>query len=642
MRPGSLAGGLRPAPADLAAWLLGFTLVAYLGLEGGGYDPLVYDQAGIAVWWIVLLGTVATALPRRAPGPLAWAALGLFAAFAGWTALSLGWTESQDKTFAEVARAASYLGIFVLAVFVQAEGGARRMVGAVAAAVALVAAVAVLSRLHPSWFPAGDETAAFLTSGRERLSYPLHYWNALAALVAMGLPLMLHLATGAKSAVARGFAGAAIPLLVLTIFLTLSRTGMAAAALALLIFLVFTSDRFPRLVGLAVTGAGGAVLVFAASGRDALQEGFMNETARQQGDELLAILIVVCLIVGLAQAGLSTLLLDRERRPRWTTMRRDTALAATVGCLLVAFVAALALGAPSRGSDAWDEFKHGGRPGDGTARLTSAAGQSRYQFWSAAVDQNASEPLTGTGAGTFEYWWTRNGDLAEIVRDTHNLYLQTLGELGIVGFALLVALFLTILGGGVANLTRAREERPALAAALAGCAAFMLASTFDWNWQMPVLPAALFLLAAALLARPGEGRRPLGRRALPARVGVAVLAVAAVVAIAIPLGTESLLRQSETAALEGDLGAALEDARAAEAVQPGAAAPRLQQALLLEAGGELDTAAAAARAATEREATNWRTWLIRARVEAERGRAAEAVGHYRRARALNPYSALFD
>jgi hypothetical protein len=641
MRPGSLAGGLRPAPADLAAWLLGFTLVAYVGLEGGGYDQLVHDQVGIAVWWIVLLGTVVTALPRRAPGPLAWAALGLFVAFAGWTALSLGWTESQDKTFAEVARVASYLGVFVLAIFVQAEGGAHRMGGAVASAIVLVAAVAVLSRLHPSWFPAADETAAFLTSGRERLSYPLHYWNALAALVAMGLPLALHLATGARSVLARGLAGAAIPLLGLTIFLTLSRTGMAAAALALIVFLAFSSDRLPRFAGLAVTGAGAAALVLFASQRDALQDGLTNAVARQQGDELLAILILVCLVVCLAQAGVSTLLLDRNRRPAWTRMRPQTALGLTVGCLLVALVAAIALDGPSRASDGWEEFKHGGRPGDGTSRLTSTAGQSRYQFWSAAVDQNASEPLTGTGAGTFEFWWTRNGDLAEIVRDAHNLYLQTLGELGIVGLALLAALFLTILGGGVRNLLRAGEQRPALAAALAGCVAFMLASAFDWNWQMPVLPTALFLLAASLLVEPSEGA-PLGRSALPVRAGVAIVSMAAIIAIAIPLGTEHLLRQSEAEAREGDLPAALEDARAAAAVQPGAAAPRLQQALLLEAGGELEAAATAARAATEREATNWRTWLIRARIEAERGRAEESVEHYRRARALNPYSALFD
>lgn len=640
MRAGFLDRGLRFDPADVAGWLLAFTLVAYLGLEGGGYDPLVHDEAGIAVWWIVLLGTVATALPRRAPGALAWVALGLFAAFAGWTALSLGWTESQDKTFAEAARVAGYLGVFVLAVFIQAEGGARRMVSAVAAAVVLVAAVGLLSRLHPDWFPAADQTAAFLTSGRERLSYPLHYWNALAALVAIGLPLALHLATGARTVLVRGLAAAPIPLLGLTTFLTLSRTGMAAAVLALLVFLAFSSDRLPRLVGLLVTGAGATMLVFAASQRDALQEGLKNEVARQQGDELLGILILVCLLVGLAQAGISALM-ERGERPAWTVVPRGTAAAVTAGCLVVAFVAALAFGAPSRGSDAWEEFKEGGRPGEGTARLTSAAGQSRYQFWSAAVDQNASEPLTGTGAGTFEYWWTRNGDLAEIVRDAHNLYLQTLGELGIVGLLLLVAVFLTILGGGVRNLIRDDDDRPALAAALAGCAAFMLSAAFDWNWQMPVLPVALFLLAAALLARP-EGGPPLGRFSLAGRAGVALVSVAAIVAIAVPLSTESLLRQSEAAAREGDLGAALADARGAEAVQPGAASPRLQQALVLEASGDLDSAAEAARAATERESTNWRTWLIRARIEAERGRAADAVDHYRRARALNPFSSLFD
>lgn len=641
MRSGPRHGGLRLPPADTVVWLLAFTLVTFLGLEGGGYDPLVHDQVGIAVWWVVLAGTAATALPRRSPGTLAWVGLGFLAAFAGWTALSLGWTESQDRTFSELARVATYLAIFALALFVQAERGLERMLSAVAAAVVVVATVAVLSRLHPDWFPAAGETAAFLTSGRERLSYPLHYWNALAALVAIGLPLVLHLATAARRAIFRGLAAAAVPLLVLTLFLTLSRTGMAAAALAVLAFLLLSSDRLPRLVGLVVPGAGAAAVVYAASGRDALQEGLANAAARSQGEELQAILIVVCLVVGLAQVAISVLLPPRERWPAWTHVPRRAAAIATVGCLLAGLVAALALGAPSRASEGWDEFKHGGRPGDGTSRLTSTAGQSRYQFWSEALDQNASEPLTGTGAGTFEYWWTRNGEVAEIVRDTHNLYLQTLGEVGIVGFVLLAGLFLTILVGGVQRLSWAREERPAAAAALGGCVAFMVAAAFDWNWQMPVLPAALLLLGAALLARPGEGR-PFGRFSIAARAGVALASIAAIVAIAIPLSTESLLRQSESQAAEGDLAAALEDARTAEAVQPGAAAPRLQQALVLEASGELAAAAVAARAATEREPTNWRTWLVRSRIEAERGEAAAAIRFYRQARRLNPFSALFD
>ena len=51
----------------VATWVLGFGLVVYLGLEGGGYDPLVHDQVGIAVWWILLAGVVVGALPRRPP-----------------------------------------------------------------------------------------------------------------------------------------------------------------------------------------------------------------------------------------------------------------------------------------------------------------------------------------------------------------------------------------------------------------------------------------------------------------------------------------------------------------------------------------------------------------------------------------------
>jgi Tfp pilus assembly protein PilF len=36
---------------------------------------------------------------------------------------------------------------------------------------------------------------------------------------------------------------------------------------------------------------------------------------------------------------------------------------------------------------------------------------------------------------------------------------------------------------------------------------------------------------------------------------------------------------------------------------------------------------------------NWRLWLVRARIEAESGQVAAAVGDYRRAHALDPRSA---
>jgi len=54
LRLRALSGGLDPQA--IAVWLLGFGLVVYLGLEGGGFDPIVRNQLGIAIWWGILLG----------------------------------------------------------------------------------------------------------------------------------------------------------------------------------------------------------------------------------------------------------------------------------------------------------------------------------------------------------------------------------------------------------------------------------------------------------------------------------------------------------------------------------------------------------------------------------------------------------
>jgi hypothetical protein len=626
----------------VATWALGFGLVVYLGLKGGGYDPLVHDQAGIAVWWVLLATVLVGALPRRRPGPLGWAALGLLAAFLAWTALSLSWTESVERTWADLARVAGYLGVFALALFVRDRRGARRMVAAVGAGIACVALVGLLSRLHPSWFPEAGQTARFLSGGRERLSYPLNYWNALAALIAIGLPLLLQVATCAKWTAARALAAAAMPALALTAFLTLSRGGIAAAVLALAVFLALTSDRLPKALTLLLAAAGGAILIAAASSRDAFHHGLANTAAERQGDQMLVIVLAVCLAVGLIQAGIS-IALERGMRPRWTVVSRRQTLVASTAVLLAALVAAAALDAPGRASDGWSEFKHQGGPGKGAGRLTSVAGEARYQFWGSAVDENATRPLAGTGSGTFEYWWNRNGDTSGRVRDTHSLYMQTLGELGIVGLVLLAAFLLAILIVGIrATLRASRRARPQLAAAVAGTAAFCIVAAFDWMWQIPVLPVATLLLASVLVSAGSRSRaRGAALPWLPLRTAVALAAVVAIVATAIPLAATSLVRSSEADARAGDLTAAFEKARSAQNAQTSAATPRLQEALLLEREGRLRPAAAAARAATERESTNWRTWLVLSRMEAERGRAAAAVRDYRKARSLNPRSPLF-
>lgn len=629
--------------AAVWTWFLSFGLVAYLGLEGGGYDPLVHDQVGIAVWWVVLAGVLVGALPRRRPGALALAGLGFLTAFVAWTALSLTWTESVEKTSADLARVATYLGVFGLALLSCDRESARRVVAAVGAGIVFIAAIALLSRLHPAWFPAADQTAQFLASNRERLSYPLHYWNGLAALIAIGAPLILHMAARARTTLWRSAATAALPLLALTAFFTLSRAGIAAGVVAVALFVVLTSDRLALLPTLALSGLGSLILLLAASSRDVLQDGLLNATADRQGDELLVIVLVVCVAVGLLRAVVDRATRGRTR-PAWTQVPQRNALIAVGAGVLIVLVVAGAAGAPGRVSDGWAEFKEKGSPGKGTERLSSTAGQNRYQLWSAAVKENASEPMTGTGSGTFEYWWARNADVPEVVRDTHSLYLQTLGELGIVGLALLLGFLGIVVGGGCALLLRAGPpERSLLAAALAGSVAFCVAAAFDWMWQLPVLPVALLLLASVLVngARRTEGGAWKGLPLGP-RIAVAAVALTAIVAIAIPLASTSLVRSSEADARAGDLSGALEEARTAQNVQPGAASPRLQQALVLEVQGDYAAATEAARAATEREPTNWRTWLVLSRIEAQNGQAAAAVDAYAKAKSLNPLSPLFD
>ena len=50
-----------------------------------------------------------------------------------------------------------------------------------------------------------------------------------------------------------------------------------------------------------------------------------------------------------------------------------------------------------------------------------------------------SEPLLGTGAGRFEAHWLQERPISFYARDAHNLYLETLAELGAIGLAILLA-----------------------------------------------------------------------------------------------------------------------------------------------------------------------------------------------------------
>jgi hypothetical protein len=635
-------------PPALAAWTLAFAVVAYLALSNGGYDTVVRSQVGVAVWWIVLLGALAGVLPLRF-GVAGWTAIGLLAGFALWTGLAMGWSESAERTSIELGRVATYLGVLVLAIALQGRAAARHTINGLACAIGLVTLLAVLSRLHPGWFPANDH-AEFLGAGSARkLSYPLNYWNALAAFAAMGVPLLLGVALGARTLLGQACAAAALPLSALCIYLTISRGGTLALVVGIVVFVLFVPRRLGAVGLLAVAGAGAAILVSGASQRDAVQDGVVTAAATSQGNELIWLVAIVCCGVALLQVAMGLAARHVECPAVLAPGRRATLLGG-LAVVTVLSVVGVAAGGPGWAGDRWDEFKapvgtvSAGNEDDVFSRLQGANGNSRFQYWQAAIDANATDRLKGIGPGTFEFWWAREGTSAGFVRDAHTIYLETLAETGVVGFVLLIGLLLLLLGTAALRSLRAPPGVSIwIAAAGAAVAAFMVAAAFEWVWEMGAVACAFLVLGAVIVAgraEPMSAGEGVSSRAVVPRLAVTLLAAVAIAAAAVPMAGALATRDSRGAAADDRLVAALADSRTAERLQPYAATPHLQRALVLEQAGALAEAAAAARGAAADEPTNWRTWFVLARIEARRGESATAVRALRRAKLLNPRSPL--
>jgi cytochrome c-type biogenesis protein CcmH/NrfG len=643
--------GRRIDPGGVVAWVIPVALILYLGLKNGGYDPIPRGDAGVLAWWVVLIGLAVAALPairiRSVPGIL----IVLLAAFGAWTALSLTWSQSDERTMIEVARVATYLGFLVLAVGLQQRGYGRELLLGVTSGVAVITVLAALSRFEPNWFPE-QETGRFIPGIEieRRLAYPLNYSTGLAAMTAMGLPLFLHLMASGRTILGRSVGAAMLPIAVLVLWWTGSSLSIPLAAVGIVAYLVFSSDRLPALASLALAAVGGLVLIVASHTRDALERGLPTPDALREGDQLLVVTIIVCVVLIVARFALQPAF--RRLAALEVKIPARRARQALIAGLAVIVVAIAAAGASGALSERWESFKSatGLDPNQGGqgSQLTDVSARGRFQFWEGAVDAWRSDAVLGMGPGTFEFWWAQHGDpdAAIFVVNAHSLYLENLAELGPLGFLLILAFVVVALVAGAMRAWRSTlGNRPELAAALAACFVFAAAAAVDWVWQLAVLPAAfLFAVAVAVGPEPvlargstrtGDDRGPTWKRFAPA-ILTAGLAVIALIAIAIPLASESAVERSQEQVADGDLNAALDSARDAVAIEPFAATPRLQEATTLELMGDEDAAVAAAREATTKEPTNWRPWLVLSRLEARAGNVDGALDAYTKARSLFP------
>ncbi len=632
-------GRLAPALAFLATAGL---LVAY-ALRGGSYDIVVRQEMGLGIWWVLGLGFALGVLPRTPVPRVRLLGVATLVLVAVWVTIGFGWTESAERTTAELGRIVAYAGVLLLPLALLDRSTWRAAVGGIVAAALLIAVLGVASRLFPGDFPKDLIRASFKG---QRLSYPFHYWNAVGSWAAMAIALGLAWSAHARLLVGRMLALAAIPVAGVALYLTYSRSSVAGVALGVLVVLAASRNRWVVLVHALAAGLGAGAGILAVRGAPQIA----HATGSADAGRVILVLVLAALVC-VAAAG-ATWALHGER---WRLDRRP-AFALLAGVLAVVAVAgAIALPSPAR--RAWDQFNEdpfklgkqaGAEQTDPAAHLSTLAG-NRRNLWASALDAFAAHPA-GTGAGTFEFWWDRDARNAEFVRDAHSLYLESLAELGWPGFVL-VALFLVTMLWLAIRARRHLRGPPGIGASaglIGAFAVFLLTAGVDWMWESTAVSVlALLAIAAAGAVPVGDAEGASGLRVLPRplpvpwRIAATVAALLACLIELPALVSTSEVRRSQSSVRAGTLDRALRQANDAIAAEPWAATPYVQRALVEEREGKLQAARVDMQRAVAREPTNWRHPLTLARIEAELGDTRAALRFYGRARRLHPLSPVF-
>ncbi|HVU77920.1 MAG TPA: O-antigen ligase family protein [Gaiellaceae bacterium] len=581
--------------------------------DGGAYGTVSWATIGILAW--LLSVCVHGARRRPTVGMARVAMLAVILGYALWTLLSAAWAPGAEQPFLQFARLIAYSGVFALAVVLVEELSPARLTDGIACGVAVVAWAALTVRCFPGTFSQGSVATA-LPRWESRLSYPVGYWNALAALLAMASPLLLRTAAARGPLWLRCCAIAVFPAIGADVFLTSSRAGYLALAVGFAAMVIFARRRFlPVAIAttLAIAGVGlGTVIVH---GRGALVNGPLDSAlAQSQGRAAWFLLLAATFLV----AAVFVAVVPPVEKwvvsiPVWL---RGGALLVGVLVVIVAIVAAHPL-------QRFDSFRAlpapvSGNPNGQAAHLASLSGNGRWQLWTSSYDQYLAHPVTGGGAGSFASWWSRRGLFPDYVSDAHSLFVQALGELGLVGLALIVAIWI---GGpllvAVAAFRTPSDDlvRPALVGALVG---FAIGATLDWIWLVPAVAFVALVLLAVGLPVDGLPRVRVPQAVLP------LVSLLAVGALLVTLAGQLQLDRSRAAAAAGNYRAAAAAAAAARDVQPWAATPYLQLALVAELAGDLDQGERWAAQATRKQPDDWRTWLALSRIQTKAGRVVAA------------------
>ena len=338
--------------------------------------------------------------------------------------------------------------------------------------------------------------AAAALIARERVAIARLEWLMLTALLGFGAWIAL-------SATWSGRPSASL--------LEAERTLLYVAALFAIFTLVERSS-VPHLLGGALAGIsvasayGLAIYFFTSPPLDPFEGGLLYQPLGYANALGIFDAIGIVLAIGLAFAARRRAACVCALLPLLVLVP-SLLLTSSRGAWLALACAAALLAFLTEGSARWRVAVGGSVAAMGViaaaAVLTHRAGAdflaNRRRYWEVAWADYMDNPLLGSGAGTFGEYWLRHASESSFTRTAHNLYLQSLAELGPLGVALVVAALAAPL-----CVLRRRDSRVAVAAA--GFVAFVLHAGVDWDWEMPAVTLAGLVCGGAVLVACRDDR----------------------------------------------------------------------------------------------------------------------------------------
>jgi len=581
----------------LAAAIGGTLLGAAFAGDGSGVEGVLPVGGSAVVLLAAVLLAIAfglVAAPRlgRTGGALVVAMLLLVA----WTGSAAWWSIAPERSwdaFNKSAAFAAFLGLGLVLAAVGGRAAARLGAGLLAVATGIVLTWALVAKSVPSLDPEGDRVA--------RLREPVEYWNALALLadIALALGLWLGASRGHRVPV-RVAGGLLVFVATLSLLLTLSRVGVATAAVVVFLWLALSEGRRVEGALLLLASAIPAALVGGwAFTRPALVDDVAERADRVADGAVLGPLTLGAAVVVVAFVALGSrraLGVDRRRRV-------GRLLLAAAGVCAAALLAgfAVAVGSAVSSDVSCAELEND------PSRLGSLDLSNRWCWWNEAVDVYAGNAPEGTGSGTFEIARKRYRSDARNVVQPHSVPLQQLADGGVVALGFFMALVLAAGATCFAALRRLDGgERAAAVALVAAPAAYLLHALVDSSWDFLAVTAPV-MVALGVLA--GAVRAPGICRTRPVlAIGAALFAVVLLSSFALPRLAEVRVRESTRALGQGDLTRAKDRVDWARAFNPFSIEPIFALARIEETQGSRHSAEETYVDAVELQPENPETW----------------------------------